>query len=168
MPDFIVTDQDNCYRRFTVEKEDDLPEAVRVDRNLPSTATLTVRADDKKVVYSFQDMNGKSLLEFTYREPTEKENSVMDAQQSPMFADPVLFDEFESVLEEFYEEDTEANPTDWTLAARWGELLSSSPQAHEQIRMEIMEHANGDHSLHTVCVRMLQLGLEIGYRLGSK
>lgn len=89
-------------------------------------------------------------------------------EENPIFASPVSAEEFESELKKFREEDAESNTSDWTLAARWSDLIEGSEEVDSHIIEQIMAHAYGDSCLHTVAIRMLQLGLEIGYRLGSK
>ena len=89
-------------------------------------------------------------------------------EDNPIFASPLSTEEFEYELAKFNDEDENKNESEWTLSARWADLIAESDEANSQINMQIMAHACGDNSLHGSLVRMLQLGLEIGYRLGTK
>lgn len=87
---------------------------------------------------------------------------------NPLFLPPVSKEEFEEEFHKFDDEDMNQNDSCWTLHARWGDLVSECCHAHDNISMEIMGHASGEHTLYGCLARALQLGLEIGYRLGSK
>jgi hypothetical protein len=94
-------------------------------------------------------------------EKEEKENN-------PLFTIPVTLEEFEHELEKFWEEEELTSETGKTLACRWVDLTCESEGADSAVRNTIMEIAQGDHNLHDSLYRVLNFGLEIGYRLGIK
>jgi hypothetical protein len=91
-----------------------------------------------------------------------------EIKDNPIFAPPVSGEEFEHELEQFDHEDQETNQSDWTLSSRWHDLCMNSDEVNDRLCGEIMAHAVNEHSFHTCLARVLCLGLEIGYRLGSK
>lgn len=92
----------------------------------------------------------------------------MMTEDSPIFANPVSKEEFESELEKFYAEEELAADTGKTLSSRWVDLALQSEGIDCNVHSAIMDIAMNERSLHDSLYRILVLGLEIGYRLGSK
>jgi hypothetical protein len=92
----------------------------------------------------------------------------MMTDDNPIFANPVTSEEFENELMLFCEEEEIASDTEKTLASRWVDLTCTSEGADAAVHNANMEIATGSHNLHDALFRILNFGLEIGYRLGSK